>query len=38
MQGISKYARDIIEDRWPEGEPVIAKDAGVSREYANFLI
>jgi hypothetical protein len=37
-QVVSKYARDIIQGRWPEAEPVIAQDRQAAYHYAEQVI
>jgi len=32
------YAKDVIEDRWPEAEPIIMKDPGAAYGYAKDVI
>jgi hypothetical protein len=33
-----RYARDVLHDRWPEAEPIIATDLGVAYVYASEVI
>ncbi len=37
-QGAYKFALDTLSGRWPEGEPVIAKDAGAAYAYARDVL
>lgn len=33
-----QYAKDVLQGRFPEGEPAIMKDAGTALEYAKYIL